>query len=343
MSEGTKAPPVEETAEKTEKTAGRQLTRALRDLLGTLGERAMTSVTDKATSLTEKLNEYAEGRETAAGAEGEPSSPGGMAGRAAKGALGGVAKGTLGEVAKGALSGAGKGVLDLGKSVLGGKGGQSGGDKTRVTNIVESIDIAAPVSVVYNQWTRFEDFPTFMKKVENVKQETDERLTWKAQIFWSHRNWTSDIIDQVPDERIVWRSEGDKGYVDGAVTFNALAPNLTRVVLVLEYHPKGFFENIGNLWRAQGRRARLELKHFARHVMTQTLLHPEEVKGWRGEIHEGQTVEGPKDEEEKPAEEEKPTEEEAGETSEERHAAPQAEESREQQPAERKEESSPTG
>src|SRR5690606_39141383 len=50
------------------------------------------------------------------------------------------------------------------------------------------------------------------------------------------------------------------------------------------------FEHVGNLWRAQGRRARLELKHFRRHVMTQTLLHPEELKGWRGTIHEGRTV-----------------------------------------------------
>src|SRR5690606_34619576 len=58
----------------------------------------------------------------------------------------------------------------------------------------------------------------------------------------------------------------------------------------LEYHPQGFFEHVGNLWRAQGRRARLELKHFRRHVMTQTLLHPEELKGWRGTIHEGRTV-----------------------------------------------------
>ncbi|MDQ3789089.1 MAG: cyclase, partial [Actinomycetota bacterium] len=34
------------------------------------------------------------------------------------------------------------------------------------------------------------------------------------------------------------------------------------------------------------------------HVMTKTLLHPDDVEGWRGEIHDGRVVE--QDEEEEP-------------------------------------------
>jgi uncharacterized membrane protein len=164
-----------------------------------------------------------------------------------------------------------------------------GGD-LKVTNIVEQIDVGVPRRVAYNQWTRFADFPSFMKKVEGVEQESDERLTWKAQVLWSHRTWESTITEQVPDQRIIWRSKGSKGHVDGAVTFHELAPDLTRILLVLEYHPQGFLEGTGNLVRAQGRRARLELKHFYRHVMTQALLHPEDVTGWRGEIRDGEVI-----------------------------------------------------
>jgi hypothetical protein len=129
-----------------------------------------------------------------------------------------------------------------------------------------------------------------LKKVENVDSPSDEKLNWKAQIWWSHRTWESNIIRQIPDERIVWRSKGQKGHVDGAVTFHELAPNLTRILLVLEYHPQGLFERTGNIWRAQGRRARLELKHFRRHVMTQVALHPDEIEGWRGVIEDGKVV-----------------------------------------------------
>src|SRR5258705_3633856 len=123
-----------------------------------------------------------------------------------------------------------------------------------------------------------------MKKVESVEQESDEKLNFKAKVLWSHRTWEATILDQVPDEQIVWRSKGAKGYVDGGVTFHELAPRLTRILLVLEYYPQGLFERTGNIWRAQGRRARLELKHFRRQVMTNVILEPAQGEGWRRQI-----------------------------------------------------------
>ena len=142
---------------------------------------------------------------------------------------------------------------------LGGEAKGKGGVKSKklkVTNIVEQIDVGVPLPLAYDQWTRFEDFPDFMKKVEDVEQETDTELEWTAKIFLSRRKWHSEIVEQVPDQRIVWRSKAAKGYVDGAVTFHEVTPDLTRILLVLQYHPQGFFEYTGNLWRAPGRRAR---------------------------------------------------------------------------------------
>ena len=83
----------------------------------------------------------------------------------------------------------------------------------------------------------------------------------------------------------MWRSGGR---VDGTVSFHELTPDLTRVLLVIEYRPRGLMERAGNLWRAPGRRARLELKHFRRHVMTRSLL--DQRDGWRGEIREGRVL-----------------------------------------------------
>ena len=79
------------------------------------------------------------------------------------------------------------------------------------------------------------------------------------------------------------------------MTFHEIGPELTRVLVVLEYHPQGLFERTGNLWRAQGRRARLELKHFRRHVMTEASCIADEVEGWRGEIHDGEVTSGHED------------------------------------------------
>jgi uncharacterized membrane protein len=240
--------------------------------VGSQAEKHMGSLTDKLTDFTS----------------------GGGGGSDAKKAAGAKAGEKMAEGAspvKAALSAGATGIKEKVSGMFGGgKSGGKNGKKLKVTNIIEEIDIGAPIDVVYNQWTQFQDFSGFMKKVENVDQKEDTEVEFKAQVLWSHRQWKAHIIDQVPNERIVWESSGQKGKVDGAVTFHELARDITRVLVVLEYHPQGLFERTGNLWRAQGRRVRLELKHFRRHVMTHTLLHPDEAEGWHGEIHDGDVV-----------------------------------------------------
>jgi uncharacterized membrane protein len=243
------------------------------NVLRSLGERAMESVTDRVGGLTDKMEDIAGG-----GPIGKAVAKGGEA----------AAKGD--SPVGGALKGAVSGVKD--KITGGGGKGNKSPKATKAMNIIEEIDVGVPISVAYNQWTSYDQFPSFMKKVEHVDEMDDEdtKISWKAQVFWSHREWQATVLEQVPDEKIVWRSTGQKGHVDGAVTFHELGPNLTRILVVLEYYPQGFMERTGNLWRAQGRRARLELKHFRRHVMTRTIQNPDEVEGWRGVIEDGEIV-----------------------------------------------------
>ncbi|MFI8455386.1 SRPBCC family protein [Kitasatospora sp. NPDC085464] len=249
-----------------------ELMQQARELAAAAGERAVAAASDKVADLTGRLTDFAEhGGSLLGGGDGSSGGKSPMRLLLGAGAAG------LKQVVGNKLTGGG-----------GGKGGKGG--KLKITNIVEEIDVGVPVRVAYNQWTQFQDFPQFTKRLEKVDQESEQKIAWKAGIFLSHRTWESTIIEQVPDELIVWRSKGDKGHVDGTVTFHELAPNLTRILLVLEYHPQGLFERTGNIWRAQGRRTRLELKHFRRHVMTHTILDPDSVEGWRGEIRDGDVV-----------------------------------------------------
>jgi len=250
-----------------------QLKDAGQQALKALGSKITSSLGDRLGSLTDHLDSVAEG------------------GPLKKAAVGGVeAKAKGDSPVMGGLKGAVSGIKD---KVTGGGGGKGsgGGKPTDSTNIVESIDVGVPLRVAYNQWTEFGSFPSFMKKVESVEASEDNKLVFKAQIFWSHRTWEATILEQIPDERIVWKSQGKKGHVDGAVTFHELGPELTRILVVLEYYPQGLFEKTGNIWEAQGRRARAELRHFRRHVMTRSVLHPDEIEGWRGTIEDGEVVE----------------------------------------------------
>ncbi|MFJ3362246.1 SRPBCC family protein [Streptomyces anthocyanicus] len=168
-----------------------------------------------------------------------------------------------------------------------GSGGSKNGGSVKATHIMETVDIGVPLRTVYDQWTQLQDFSDFTKGVQSVSPHDETTSDWTAKIAFSTRSWKATVQEQIPDQRIVWTSEGAKGSTNGVVTFHELAPRLTRVVVVVEYYPAGFFEKTGNLWRAQGRRLRLDLKHFARHV---TMTDAEEIEGWRGEIRDGEVV-----------------------------------------------------
>ncbi|MFB8201708.1 SRPBCC family protein [Kitasatospora purpeofusca] len=177
-------------------------------------------------------------------------------------------------------------IVDTVKGAFGGGGkpGRKAGKKTM--NIVETADVGVPLRTAYNHWTQYEDFSGFAKGVQSVSQGDEVTTDWKVKVGPSKRSFKATVQEQVPDERIVWTSEGAKGSTRGAVSFHELTPTLTRIVLVVEYYPSGFFEKTGNIWRAQGRRLRLDFKNFQRHVS----LTNDEAEGWRGEIRDGEVV-----------------------------------------------------
>ena len=280
-----------------------QLKDTLGEYLSEIGDQIVQRASDKLQDISERMLD---------------SGSGGALGQAAAEGAQEVSEGA--SPVKAAASAAGTGLKEKAKDVFGG-GGSGGSGKMRFANFVETIDVGMPVDVVYNSWTSYDQWPDFMKKAEHAEFDDEEGTAeFKGQVFWSHRRWEATIIQQVPDEHIVWRSTGDKGHLDGAVSFHPLGDRLTRMVIVVEYHPQGFVEKTGNIWRAVGRRLRLELKHFVRHVMTEVILDPDSVEGWRGEIRDEEIVRT----HEEALEEEQASEESTEEESEEQ--APDAEE-----------------
>ena len=260
------------------------------------GQDAAKRVGDKLSGVTGSLNETAEGGGFKATAAGEA-----------------VRRAVSGESpVKAALGGIGSGIKGLfGRKKSGGSGNK------KFMNIIEDITVGVPVNVAYDQWTQFQEFASFMKGVESVDQTDELNSNWRVKVAKSRRNFKATVTEQIPDRKIAWTTEGAKGTVKGVVTFHPLADDLTQILLVMEYYPQGLFEKTGNIWRAQGRRTRLDLKHFRRFIMQRG----EATGSWRGEIRDGEVVRGPEDEESEEqqpeaAAEEQPEEESSEEPSE---------------------------
>ncbi|MEV6177861.1 SRPBCC family protein [Streptomyces sp. NPDC052015] len=255
--------------------AADRLKAEVQEYLAAQAQRALAGVGRKLGETTVKLNDIAEGK-----------SPG-----FAKLALDGgrkiaEGKGPLRTALELGASRAKEGVTGALQNLGGGQSKRKRGAGKKPTVIMEHIDVGVPLRTAYDQWTQYQDFSTFAKGVKNASRADDTTSDWQVKIFWSNRSWKAKTTEQVPDDRISWTSEGAKGTTRGVVSFHSLADNLTRVLLVIEYYPTGLFEKTGNIWRAQGRRARLDLKNFARFVT----IKGEVDEGWRGEIRDGEVV-----------------------------------------------------
>jgi uncharacterized membrane protein len=148
--------------------------------------------------------------------------------------------------------------------------------------IEKNIEVDAPLNKVYNQWTQFEDFPKFMEGVEQVTQLDNTRLHWVAQVAGKRKEWDAEIFEQVPDQRIAWRSTtGARN--SGIVTFKPISANRTEVSLKLNYDPEGVMENVGDMLGVVGRRVEGDLKRFKEFIQSRV----SETGAWRGEIHHG--------------------------------------------------------
>ena len=169
--------------------------------------------------------------------------------------------------------------------------GLVGGTKDRVgsvaagsspTSITEEIEVDAPLSTVYNQWTQFEQFPQFMEGVETVEQLDDTRLRWVAKVAGKRAEWEAKILHQDPDRRIGWQSTDGK-QTTGTVTFEPIGDERTRIRLAMTYTPEGPLERAGSAVGLDNRRIGGDLERFKELIEDRGA----ESGAWRGEIKGG--------------------------------------------------------
>lgn len=150
------------------------------------------------------------------------------------------------------------------------------------TKVEKRILVNVPVSVAYNQWTQFEEFPHFMGGVKSVKQLSDDRLEWIAEIAGVRRQWQARILEQVPDRKVAWAAtEGATNA--GSVSFEDLGGGQTSVQLSLEYEPEGIVEKVGDKLNIVDKQAENDLNRFKAFIEDEGYA----TGAWRGTVNEG--------------------------------------------------------
>jgi len=149
-----------------------------------------------------------------------------------------------------------------------------------MTQIIETVDVAVPVSTAYNQWTQFEQFPEFLDRVESIRQIDDTHTAWRVNIGGQVREFDAEITEQHPDERVAWNSTSGEVDHAGVVTFHRLDDTHTRVTVQLDWQPEGLLEKIGSASGVASHSVKDELEHFKEYIESTGSA----AAGWRGDV-----------------------------------------------------------
>ena len=152
-----------------------------------------------------------------------------------------------------------------------------------MATLEKSIEVNVPVNTAYNQWTQFEDFPKFMEGVKEVRQLDDTHVHWHAEIAGKDKEWDAEITEQIPDQRIAWRSMSGTPN-SGAVTFEKISDDKTRITLRMDYEPEDVVEKAGDAAGVLSRRIEGDLQRFKEFIESRG----QETGAWRGKVEQGQ-------------------------------------------------------
>lgn len=148
-----------------------------------------------------------------------------------------------------------------------------------MSTIEQSIEVNVPLRTAYNQWTQFETFPKFMKGIEEVQQIDDTHLRWRAKVSGKNKTWEAEITEQIPDQRIAWRStEGAPNA--GVVTFHRISDDTTRLMVQMDYDPDDLVEQAGDAMGVLKRRVENDLQQFKAFIEKRG----SETGAWRGSV-----------------------------------------------------------
>jgi uncharacterized membrane protein len=114
--------------------------------------------------------------------------------------------------------------------------------KGTTMELTATTTVRKPAEQVYEHWRRLENLPAFMAHLDHVRETGETTSQWHASApFGETVTWDAEITEDVPGERIAWRSVGDADVPNtGSVRFTAAPDGVgTEVHVAMAYDIPG--------------------------------------------------------------------------------------------------------
>ena len=148
-----------------------------------------------------------------------------------------------------------------------------------MSRVEQSIEVDVPVRAAYDQWTQFEEFPSFMEHVDEVRQIDDTRLHWKVTVAGETEEFEAEITEQVPDTRIAWKSTSGRTH-GGVVDFHPLGDDRCQIMVAMDGEPEGIKEKVADMAGVAERQVKGDLGRFKELIESRGVPTGE----WRGSV-----------------------------------------------------------
>lgn len=134
-----------------------------------------------------------------------------------------------------------------------------------MNRVEKQIAVRAPADTVYQVWRNFENFPSFMENIEEVRVTGDNRSHWKAKgPLGTSAEWDAEVTEDRPAQAIAWRSvAGSQVQTAGRVEFEGHA-GATVLNVTMEYDAPGgtLGDVVTKIFANPERRVEADLERF---------------------------------------------------------------------------------
>jgi uncharacterized membrane protein len=143
-----------------------------------------------------------------------------------------------------------------------------------MSTVVEQVEVQAAIGTVFDCWSRFESFPTFMGGVDAVERIDADRTRWVVAVGGVRRAFETVLTGRIPNALLSWETVEGEVQHQGEIRFEPVADgagasDTTHIEVRLEWEPFGVLEHTGRALGLDRRQIRADLHRFKELVETE--------------------------------------------------------------------------